>query len=485
MIDLKLLIVGAGIILASVLMYNQYAKIANTPGITTLSKATLAFRLVISVLSIGLSIYGVFNSVFSFLIDNGANRLVSITVATTLAIAIASALEFLLVNSEKAIYESFFYGLKKFIAISLVVVIAQSINFVTMKANASALFDRIFTKETKIIDSIVLDTAKDTIEQNKMQIKLLQKQLSSVSVDADAIYKQSRGYSQYTQKYNRYKALANSYKLQKLKAKGNEWATKEIAKYEAKANAYKQKLEALKARATIKAKELARQRELELQSKIDTLLKRNMELSTKTIDRRNNKLKEAEARASNSSSYLGWVAFGIVVVSVFLSIVHAMTSDTTLISAKQNAIIQKAKDVELLEKMNALEYEMSVAKSQGVVTVQNTSRPTLDQNTDQSETEEQTESVFVSSLNLSSNKEEKIDINQELYKLALEHSVNGEHPNRATLKVLAHNKGLDVSRWTEKYQAYLNAMKAQDKVYQDGRKHFIKELKGGKDAQVA
>lgn len=103
MIDLKLLIVGVGVILATVLMYNQYAKIANTPGITTLSKATLAFRLVISVLSIGLSIYGVFNSVFNFLIDNGANRLVSIAVATTFAIAIASALEFLLVNSEKAI----------------------------------------------------------------------------------------------------------------------------------------------------------------------------------------------------------------------------------------------------------------------------------------------------------------------------------------------------------------------------------------------
>lgn len=475
--DTKLIVTAIGFVLAAVVMYGQYAKIAKTPGMTTLSRATLAFRLVISVFSIGLSIYGVFNFVFDFLIQNGASRGVALSISTGLAITIAAALEYLLVNSEKAVYESWFYGLKKFAAIVLVVLFAQSLNYATMRANATALFNKIFAKEAKVVDSVVLDTSKYALDVNKKSIERLQRELESVKVDAEALYKNSKGYAKYSSLAKKYETKASSSKLVALANKGNEWAKSEIAKYEAKAKQYREKLVALKQRAVQRAKELEREKRLKLQERIDALVAKSVTLSNSTLATRDKKLKEIETKAESNSEVFANMALYIVIASVFLSLIHAMTSDSTLVQAKEAAIIQLARDVEMQEKINSLEYQMALAKQNyGMEPTDrqkrsDTDRPSLDR----FEEEKSTVSDVVSSLGLSlePKAKEEVDFNEELWKIAKGAAIDGVHPTRAAMKDLAKGYGLDVANWTEKYRDYLADMGAKGRVRQDGKRYLI------------
>lgn len=482
--DIKLIVTAIGVLISAVLMYGQYAKIAKTPGMTTLSKATLAFRLVISVFSIGLSIYGVFNIVFDFLMSNNANRSVALSVAMLLAVVVASALEFLLVNSEKAVYESFFYGPKKFLAIFLVVLFAQTLNYETMKANASALFNKIFTKESKMVDNILLDPVKDAINENKESINRLKQEYNQVSIDAETLYKASKSYVKYNRAYLKNLQKSKSKKLHNLSLKGNKWAKREIQKYQNIASMYKERLALLKQKAVERAKELEREKRENIQSKIDALVAKNITLSSKTLDKRDAKIEEIKNRANANSEHFINMALAIVITSVFLSLVHAMTSNSTLIDAKENAIIQRMKDVELQEQLNALEYQLMLSKQNYADKLselkkkQSPSRPNLDQllsEIDGKDKGEQTDNKeVISELNLEPKKEE-VDFNEKLWSIAKSITDGNNHPSRDELKNAAQKEKLDVSRWTEKYKAYLAEMVANGRIKKDGKRYTIME----------
>ena len=477
----KTIVTLLGVVVAAMFAYRFYSRLANTSGINALSKTSLAFRLVISVFSFGVSFNGVLGYSYNFLTVNmGVNSLTAGIISLVLALATGAAIEFMSIHVERAIYEAWFVGFKRFLTMLFTLALIQGVNFSTMYVNMSLMFDKIMSKKSHKIESLVVDTRRYQIEQTKVDIANIREQISKIHVAWQPLYKNSVGYAKYNRLYKKYINKAHNPNLQKLAEKGNKWAKAEIRKYKKLASTQIDKLDALKQAAKAKAKRLEdEKRETlrdELQQKLGTISK----AGDKALKEQQKQIAEAKRETAEKTRNIGILAGVIVLLSIYLSIIHTMTNKKVLTAAKAIALQDLEEEIAFQHESNKLQAALNEAKAlRGEIAIN--PRPT--QADGGADVEIDMDSVFVEKLDIEEPAKEEADFNEELWRIAEAAAIDGKHPNREALKDLASGYGLDTKSWNDKYRDYLAVMRKKGRIEQDEDGGYI--LKGKTNVEVA